>query len=236
MRLDFANERVLGVVAHPDDAELLCAGTLARARADGAAIGLCVLCQGDKGQPSQNIENLARVRGAEMQAAADLLGAELMRGDIPDSTLRDDDATRSLLVTLLRRFRPTLMLGHAPPDYHTDHRAASQLVDTCSWLCASQGYQRDTLPVERPPAVWHMDTIGMQGFEPTLFVDVGASVDLKERMLACHKSQLQRTGDADFAPLAELMRQQLTTRGAQAGVTAAEAFRPHHVFKRTRAW
>ena len=49
MKLDFAEERVLAVVAHPDDAELLCAGTLARARACGATIGICAMCQGDKG-------------------------------------------------------------------------------------------------------------------------------------------------------------------------------------------
>ena len=53
MKLSFKGERVLAVVAHPDDAELLAAGTLARAHRDGAAIGVCVLCQGDKGQPSQ---------------------------------------------------------------------------------------------------------------------------------------------------------------------------------------
>ena len=33
VRLDFAGERILAVVAHPDDAELFCAGTLARAKA-----------------------------------------------------------------------------------------------------------------------------------------------------------------------------------------------------------
>ena len=53
MKLNFQNERVLAVVAHPDDAELLCAGTLARARNDGAEIGICVLCRGDKGQPAK---------------------------------------------------------------------------------------------------------------------------------------------------------------------------------------
>ena len=68
MRLDFSNEHVLTVVAHPDDAEYLCAGTLARAKADGAAIGVCVLCQGDKGQPTTPIPNLADVRRAEMAA------------------------------------------------------------------------------------------------------------------------------------------------------------------------
>ena len=48
MRLNFSNERVLAVVAHPDDAELLCAGTLALAKADGAPIGIC--CPGQRRQ------------------------------------------------------------------------------------------------------------------------------------------------------------------------------------------
>ena len=52
MRITFQHDRVLAVMAHPDDAELLCAGTLARARADGAAIAICVMCRGDKGAGS----------------------------------------------------------------------------------------------------------------------------------------------------------------------------------------
>ena len=39
-----------------------------------------------------------------------------------------------------------------------------------------------------------------------------------------------------FAPLAELMLRQCRMRGAQSGVAAAEAFRPHEAFKRVRAW
>jgi N-acetylglucosamine malate deacetylase 1 len=52
MKLSFTNDRVMAVMAHPDDAELLCAGTLARAKADGAAIAICVMCAGDKGAGS----------------------------------------------------------------------------------------------------------------------------------------------------------------------------------------
>jgi hypothetical protein len=55
-------------------------------------------------------------------------------------------------------------------------------------------------------------------------------------MLGCHVSQLQRGADRDFAPLVDLMRRQMQTRGWQAEVAAAEAFRPHHTFKRSRAW
>src|SRR5687767_11062942 len=118
MRLDFAGERILAVVAHPDDAELLCAGTLARARADGAAIGICVLCQGDKGQPATPIPSLAEVRREEMSTAAKILGAELLEGGFRDGELHDGDRERNTLLVLFRRFRPTLVLAHAPEDYH----------------------------------------------------------------------------------------------------------------------
>jgi LmbE family N-acetylglucosaminyl deacetylase len=236
MRLDFAGERVLAVVAHPDDAELLCAGTLARARADGAAVGVCVLCQGDKGQPTPPIDNLAAVRREEMAAAAALLGAELLLGTFPDGTLADGVKEREAVTELLRRFRPTLLLAHSPDDYHADHRAAAALAEACSWFCASAGQPSASPPLESPPALWWMDTVNLSGFAPEFFLDISAHVELKRRMLACHQSQLRRGGGRDFEPLEELMLRQCRARGAQAGVAAAEAFRSHPAWKRVRAW
>jgi LmbE family N-acetylglucosaminyl deacetylase len=81
-----------------------------------------------------------------------------------------------------------------------------------------------------------MDTINMTGFEPGFFVDISQFADIKHQMLRCHKSQLARWADRDFSPLEELMRQQYSARGAQAGVAASEAFRIHPAWKRTRAW
>ena len=236
MRLDFSNQRVLAVVAHPDDAECLCAGTLARAKADGAAIGVCVLCTGDKGQPSTPIANLGEVRGREMAAAAGLLGAELLRGDAPDGELVDEPAERRKLVELYRRFRPTLVLAHWGEDYHADHRAASALAEAVSWFCSSGGHKTASPPMTTQPALWWMDTVGMSGFLPEFYIDVSDYVELKRRMLACHKSQLQRSADGDFSPLEEHMLRQCQTRGAQAEVAAAEAFRAHHAWRRARAW
>ncbi len=141
VQLSFADERVLAVMAHPDDAELLCAGTLARARADGAAIGLCVLCRGDKGQPVTPVAELARQRRQETTEAAELLGAQTMYGDFADGELTDDYASRMRLVEIFRRFRPTLVIAHAPGDYHADHRAASALAESASWFCSSRGHR-----------------------------------------------------------------------------------------------
>jgi LmbE family N-acetylglucosaminyl deacetylase len=236
MRLSFADERVLAVVAHPDDAEMLCAGTLARARADGAAVAICVLCRGDKGQPAEPVADLAAVRAREMAAAAQLLGADLFPGGCDDGTLADSDESRRTLVEVYRRFRPTLVLAHAPEDYHPDHRSAGALAEAATWFSASRGYATGTPALAEPPALWWMDTLGMTGFTPGFFIDVSAYVPLKEQMLACHQSQLQRGSDRDFAPLLDLMHTQLQARGLQAGVPAAEAFRTHHAFKRARAW
>jgi LmbE family N-acetylglucosaminyl deacetylase len=236
MRLDFAGERVLAVVAHPDDAEILCAGTLARAKRDGATVGICVLCRGDRGQPAAPIANLTAVRQREMAAAAKLLEAVLLRGGFSDGQLVDGPTQRRKLIELYRRFRPTLVLAHWKEDYHCDHRAAGALAEAASWLCASAGHRTRTAPTAGQPALWWMDTMNMAGFEPGFFVEVSDQIDLKRRMLACHRSQLRRSGAGDFASLEELMIGQARARGAQAGVAAAEAFRLHGAWKRARAW
>ena len=236
MKLDFKNERVLAVGAHPDDVELLGAGTLARAKSDGAAIGIAVLCRGDGGQPPKPIRNLAVVRRREMEAAARLLGAELFRGNVRDGRLADDRPTRLLLAEIYRRFRPTLVLAHSSADYHTDHRAAGALAEVASWFSASRAQTTKSRPLPVAPALWWMDTLNMSGFEPGFYVDVSKYMPLKMKMLACHRSQMARSGDSSFSPLADLMRVQARARGMQAGVEAAEAFRAHHAFKRTRAW
>jgi N-acetylglucosamine malate deacetylase 1 len=234
--VSFENDRVLAVVAHPDDAELLCAGTLARAKEDGADIAICVMCQGDRGQPAKPIPNLATKRRKEMLEAAKLLGAKIFFGGFSDGTLADTTQSRGTLIEIFRRFNPTLVLAHSANDYHVDHRATSALAEAASWSCASHGQKTKSAPMNTPPTLWWMDTINMSGFEPSFYIDVTRFLPLKQRMLQCHKSQLARGQDGDFSPLSELMRLQALARGAQSGVGAAEAFRPHIAFKRARAW
>jgi LmbE family N-acetylglucosaminyl deacetylase len=236
MKLSFQNARVLAVVAHPDDAELLCAGTLARARADGAEIGIITMCRGDKGQPANSIPNLTQVRRKEAQAAARLLGAELLLFGSPDGELSDGISERKKLTELFRQFRPTLVLAHSLGDYHPDHRAAGVLAEAASWFCASKGYRTRSPALQNSPALWWMDTLNMGGSQPGFFLDVSEFLQTKLDMLACHKSQIARGTDPDFAPLARLMDQQARTRGSQAGVAAAEAFQICTNFKRTAAF
>jgi N-acetylglucosamine malate deacetylase 1 len=236
MKLDFTNECVLAIVAHPDDAELLCAGTLARAKADGASVGIAVLCQGEKGQPDPPIENLGEVRSREMRASAELLGAEMFEGGFHDGELFDSTESRRVVIELMRQFRPTLVLAHSATDYHADHQAASTLAEAASWFCASAAHQTASAPLTKPPALWWMDTIEMIGFDPAFYVDVSDFMKLKQQMIHCHKSQVARGDLADFSPLEDMMTRQCEARGAQANVQAAEAFQQAALWKRTQAW
>jgi N-acetylglucosamine malate deacetylase 1 len=238
MRLSFAQDRLLAVMAHPDDAELLCAGALARAKADGAAIGIVVMCRGDKGvgSTSQASENLGQIRHDEAAAAANVIGATLFWFGASDGELFDTLEARRSLTEIYRKFRPTLVVAHAPQDYHPDHRAAAAIADAATWFAASRGQVTESPPLDAPPKLWFADTLNMAAFEPDFFLNVGDQLEMKKRMLACHRSQLERGGDGDFAPLSDLMLRQAAARGAQAGVVAAEAFRWHHAFKRTGAF
>ena len=237
MKLSFGDERLLAVMAHPDDCEIVCAGTLARARRDGAEVAVCVMCEGDKGIPAGPMpEKFSESRRAEASESAEALGAKLFWFASPDGELIDDVEQRRKLIEIYRQFKPTLVITHPMEDYHADHRAASAIAEAASWFASSRGHVTDSKATDAPPAVWFCDTLNMNGFVPEFFIDVTEHMALKKRMLHCHRSQLQRWNDRDFAPLMDLMLRQSETRGAQAGVEAAEAFRQHHAFKRIRAW
>jgi LmbE family N-acetylglucosaminyl deacetylase len=131
-------------------------------------------------------------------------------------------------------------------DYHVGRASADQEraivrhLQTCARCSEEMAelvlFMRDEPPLAAPPELWWMDTVEMCGFLPGFYVDIRAQVDFKHGMIRCHASQLRRGTDGGFAPLEALMRRQYTTRGAQAGTAAAEAFRVHHAFKRARAW
>ncbi|HEX7010052.1 MAG TPA: hypothetical protein VF184_08720, partial [Phycisphaeraceae bacterium] len=150
--------------------------------------------------------------------------------------LADTPIHRKRLVEIYRQFRPSLVLAHDARDYHADHRAASALAESATWMVASNGHRTSNAPLAAPPALWWIDTVMMQEFEPGFYIDVSPYMELKKRMLACHKSQLRRKDEKGFGSLEAVLVQQCTTRGAQAGVAAAEAFRSHPAWKRARAW
>lgn len=226
---------VLALGAHPDDIELLCAGTLARFREAGSAVQLAVACRGDRGGPAaaEGSAALAERRKAEAERAAALLDAHVLFLGLGDGEVYDTPETRTRFIELFRIVQPELVITHGPTDYHDDHVRVGELAAKCAWFAASAGHQTAHPPLEAPPALVYMDNLAGIAFEPTHLVDITDTIELKRQMLACHSSQLARS-DGGVHELEELAETLARLRGFQAGVPYAEGFRPALLWGRRR--
>ena len=130
---------VLVVMAHPDDAEFGCGGTIAKWAAAGKEINYVLCTSGDKGSsdPSISPYKLAQTRRREQINAAHALGArDVVFLSYEDGTLRNTLDLRRDIVREIRRFRPDAVICQDPTMRfggnrylnHPDHRAAG---DAC---------------------------------------------------------------------------------------------------------
>jgi LmbE family N-acetylglucosaminyl deacetylase len=220
--------RVLAVYAHPDDPDVSCGGTLARWARGGAEVHVLICTNGDKGttDPDADPAALAVRRAAEAAEAAAVLGVagQHFLGH-PDGELVDDTAFRGALVTWVRRLRPLVVLGPDPTavffgeDYfnHRDHRTTGiALLDALSPAAALPHYFPEAGPAHQAETVLLSGTL-----EPTVWVDVTATIDAKAAAVSCHRSQF--ADDGEWARRA--VRERAVEDGRRAGVAYGEGFR-----------
>nr|HID14922.1 PIG-L family deacetylase [Anaerolineae bacterium] len=154
----------MAVIAHPDDAEFTCGGTLALWAGQGAEIGYVVCTDGGKGRgdPSLSPEQLAAVRRAEQRAAADLLGVkEVVFLGHPDGELSRAAGLEAELVLHIRRFRPQVVLTFdpwRPYQLHPDHRAVGLAALSAILAAGNSRYFRGQLAGGSWPIGWRRST------------------------------------------------------------------------------
>jgi LmbE family N-acetylglucosaminyl deacetylase len=226
--------RVLAVGAHPDDIEILCAGTLARCRARGDDIVMCVATNGDMGSMTHQPPELAAIREAEARESASELDAELIWLAYPDEFIYADHVTRMRFIEMIRHARPDLIITHAPNDYHQDHKTVSDLVFVSSFIAAVPHVSTDSPRHESIPPIYYMDTLAGTDFLPTEYVDISDTLQTKLDMLQCHKSQLEWLGDYNAIDIVELTTTVARFRGIQCGVKYAEGFRRADAWPRVK--
>ncbi len=132
------------VFAHPDDETFSSAATLARYAAEGVGCHLLVATDGDAGKSSAievaSREELGRLRRAELQEAARLLGVRSVRAlGMPDGGLAqvDADELTDEIVRFLRAHRPQVVITFGPegaPNAHRDHRVISRVATAAFFL------------------------------------------------------------------------------------------------------
>ncbi len=120
--------RILAVGAHPDDLEILCAGTLAKYARGGHHVSMAVATNGEVGSATLPREEIAEIRHQEAAAAARVIGADFYWMNYPDEFLFSTEQTRLAFLDLVRQVRPDVVITHAPTDYHPDHRITGSIL------------------------------------------------------------------------------------------------------------
>jgi LmbE family N-acetylglucosaminyl deacetylase len=226
---------VLGVFAHPDDAEFLGAGTLLRlARQHGWKVHVATMTPGDCGSAELAAAEISRIRRAEAAQAAALLRGEYHCLDQRDLLVMYNETTLERVTRLLRQVRPRIVLTHSPVDYHLDHEMTSTVVRAAAFAAPIPNFlPGPDRPLERIPHLYYCDPVEGKdalGCEvrPAFCVDISAVIEDKAALLACHASQrewlLKHHGMDQYL---QAMRDWGAVRGKLMGVKYAEGFRQH---------
>jgi len=181
---------IVAFMAHPDDAELLCGGTLALSVARGSRAAVVDFTRGELGTRGSE-----EIRAAEAAAAARVLGLTCrVNLGLPDGHLHDGDEHRKAVVRLLRRMRPRVVLAPPCEDHHADHVAVATILERSVYLSGVARYVPE-LPPWRPHALLH--AVGSRAAVPDLVVDVSSVIETRRAAIACFRSQFFRDDDDD---------------------------------------
>ena len=222
---------VLGIFAHPDDAEICAGATLAKWVAAGREVHLLVLTNGDRGSqdPAQSREELAAIRAEETEAAAAVLGLASVRilsthdGDLENTVAMREAVARRSASPGGDRGRPDPTVVFLQDRYynHSDHRNAGWIA--LDGLFPGSGnphffaeHLQEGLRVRDVHDVWLA-----WSNEPNHVEDVTGFLPQKVEALGCHASQLSE-GIRFFD---EWLKTEGAEAGAKIGVEHAEEFR-----------
>ena len=218
--------KVLAVGAHPDDIEFHCAGTLVKYKRLGHEVAIAIATNGEVGSSTLSKAEIASLRRTEAEASAAVIGAEHYWLDYPDEFLFNKQEARLRFIDLIRQARPDLILCHDPEnDYHPDHVTAGQIVWDTHVMVTVPNIVTDHPPCAKIPEIIYMDTIGGVNFIPNRYVDISADMDMKRKMLSCHKSQEQWMIDMYDVTTVAMMENFSRMRGFQCGCQFGEGFR-----------
>ncbi|CAN5581857.1 PIG-L family deacetylase [soil metagenome] len=230
-------ERALVIVAHPDDAEFQAGATLSKWSRLGTVVHHLVLTDGSKGTWDAAVDQdaLVRRRQAEQQAAAAALGATgevVFLGEV-EGELGTGTDLRGRVAEVIRRLRPSVVLGHDPWKryrLHPDHAAAGRLCVDGIVAARDPFFHpeqlRAGLEPHRPDALLLFEADEDNHAEQVDEVDLLA----RNAALEAHVSQMEtthfyRVGAGDpLDGFRRRERERLEAGGAWAGVPLAERY------------
>ncbi len=224
---------VLAVGTHPDDVEIMCAGTIALLRERGWNIEIATMTPGDCGTATLSRDEISVIRKNEAIASAKLINANYTCMENDDIFIMYDRPTLLKAIELIRSVKPDIIITQSPQDYMVDHEITSKVIKTACFSAGIKNIKTETEPFLKIPHLFYMDALeGIDTFgkiiKPTTIVDISSTIEIKEKMLASHDSQrswLMEHHGMDEYIIA--MKNFSLKRGKEINTSYAEGFRQH---------
>ncbi len=223
-----SKRRVMVVVAHPDDAEFGCGGSVAKWVREGNEVTYVILTNGDKGSNDRAMtaDRLAKIREQEQLNAAHTLGVERVRFlGYPDGEVEDTREVRRDVTAEIRRSHPERLVIQNPfrtlnlYASHRDHRIAAGIALDCVYPLARDHLSFPELLAQGLEPHKVREVYLMWWENPEVIVDISDTMDLKLKALACHASQM-----GDWASVEARVRERAAQAGKARGFAYAETF------------
>ena len=223
---------VLGILAHPDDAEILCAGTLSLLKNAGWSVHIATVAMGDKGTATHSRDEIIKIRNAEAKKSAAIIGGTYHCLEIDDIYLFYNRESINKATSLIRKVRPSIVFTSSPSDYMLDHEISSLIAQTA---CFSAGIKNMDIAEEAFEPIPHLyycdpiegkDKLG-EMIQPSTYIDISSEMEIKEKMLACHESQQSWLLSHQDSEYILAMKQFSEKRGKEINTAYAEGFRQH---------
>jgi len=201
--------RILVVLAHPDDAEIYCGATISKLTSLGKIVRVVKVTSGNRGNKQQNIstKELEKIRLTEDKKAMKILGIKDENNiylNLIDGTVDNSLKTIEKIVYQIREFKPDILITHNPEDIvirydkdvnwvnHRDHRNTGKSV-----IDAAYPYSRDTLffpeQLKNPQLSSHSVSqfllVDYYDHPDTINIDVTGFTEQRTKAIAAHLSQ-----------------------------------------------
>lgn len=179
---------ILVLPSHPDDAELYCAGTIAKHLAMGKQVGIVDLTEGELGT-----RGTVEIRRQEAANAAEILKLTVRENvGLADGFFKNDQQHQQRVITFIRKYQPEIIITNATTDRHPDHARAAELVQDSAFyagLRMIKTVSADGVAQEawRPKLV--LNFIQDTYIKPDILIDVTEYWPQKVASVKAYKSQ-----------------------------------------------
>ncbi|HSK12328.1 MAG TPA: bacillithiol biosynthesis deacetylase BshB1 [Phnomibacter sp.] len=219
---------ILAICAHPDDAELSCAGTLMMEKMHGKKVGIADLTEGELGTRGTH-----EIRLQEAADASSIMGLDArINLGLPDGFFENNKMYQLEVIQAIRHFRPSIILANAPGDRHPDHGRAAALVRDAAWLSGLRKIETEWEGVKqeawRPTNVFHF--VQDRFLQPSFVYDITPVIDKKIEAIRAFKSQFDTSPDHEpqtyisTPAFLESIIERAKMMGKMIGVPFAEGF------------